>query len=168
MFARLTDAHDERMAALGLAGWEPCPRPGNPRACVSSQAAETDPALLDAAELHIADLVGLSIHDLPSLSSASDEQPAIGQRLGQERSTLSPREALRLDHELPGNRLIPILTSTALLSVSSARERRARERRTAPARGQPLISPPRQPGYELLGGVLGISWPVLSQKVALA
>jgi len=30
MFARLTDAHDERMAALGLAGWEAVPAAGEP------------------------------------------------------------------------------------------------------------------------------------------
>jgi hypothetical protein len=30
MFARLTDAHDERMAALGLVGWEPVPAAGEP------------------------------------------------------------------------------------------------------------------------------------------
>jgi hypothetical protein len=30
MFARLTDAHDERMAALGLAGWDRVPRAETP------------------------------------------------------------------------------------------------------------------------------------------
>src|SRR5215470_8711719 len=73
----------------------------------SSQAAETDPALFDAAELHVADLVGRD-HDLPVLVVREDEQPAIGQGLGQGALDLL-RGCVRLKHELPGDRLDPDL-----------------------------------------------------------
>src|SRR5215475_11903569 len=132
---------------------KPCPLPGNPRGLVSSQAAETDPTLLDAAELHVADLVGRH-HDLPVLVVREDEQPAIGQGLGQGALDLL-RGSVRLDHELPGNRLNPDLdfhgAPLGCLVLGSAVLRSAVFTRPRPA----ADPPPRQPGYQLLGGVLG-------------
>jgi hypothetical protein len=80
MFARLTDAHDERMRALGLEQL-----PGARTAAAGRnrlQAAEADPALLGTGEFHVADLVGGYQHP-PVLVVGQDEEPAVGQGRGQ-------------------------------------------------------------------------------------
>src|SRR5262249_48808388 len=137
---------------------------------VSSQVAETDPALLDAAELHVADLVGRD-HDLPVLVVREDEQPAIGQGLGQGALDLL-RGRLRLKHELPGDRLDPDLYFHGAPLGAKSRAPASRGRASAappsPPRAQPLTPRHASRAMSCSAASLGISWSVLSQKVALA
>ncbi len=103
MFARLTDAHDRRMAELGLAGAgrAECGR------AARSQAAEAHPALFGAAELHVTDLFG-GHQGAATVGVSHDEQAAVLYRGGQCRLDLLRREG-GLDHEFPADGLNPDL-----------------------------------------------------------
>ncbi len=69
MFASLTDAHAQRMEALGL----------TERDCLG---AEADAAGLDRAEFHVGDLRGRNQHDV-ALAVAEREEPFVLQRVVQ-------------------------------------------------------------------------------------
>jgi hypothetical protein len=146
MFARLTDAHDQRMRALGLerlpAGQLRLPkqtaavaeadgyRLPKPTAVVAEadsyrrrsgrlQAAEADPALLGAGELHVADLVGRH-HHLPALVVGKDEEPTVGQ--GRHQGLLDLlRGDTRFHHQFPRDGLDPDLDFHGAAPLRSVR-----------------------------------------------